>query len=543
MPRVTRSTATIAKQDAPNPQSLSSPPTKPSPVKREVKGNGRTSKLPSRAKKESPIVPPKNEPITPASTRKRKRPTPAVKDEEDNELPHNLGTLPESEAPGDDRQGSTPNSKRACKVQKQIKSVNGDSAIDSNNASTSPSKKGKNTKKSTSNPAGQDPFPDWPHPTPEECYEVTRLLSSIHGEVKIPKELPTPSLTVSGCGEVPSVLDALIRTLLSAATTAKNSSRAFRGLADRFGILQSGIGKGSVDWDAVRRAETKDIFEAIKCGGLADTKSKRIKALLQRVYEENQARRDALISSSGTQDPTKAPAGAENESPESKDVEIARADQNIISLDHIHSLSTSEAITTLTKYDGIGIKTASCVALFCLQRPSFAVDTHIFRICKWLGWVPEKANRETTHFHCDVRIPDELKYPLHSLFITHGRLCPRCRAITGEGSAGWDEGCVIEHLVKRSGVRKGGVEGESPSKKARVARTPKKQKGKGNVKHEGGSGSQLSEEGVSDDAQTPVRKVRPSRTPRKKALQVEVDEQGSESELTELEDSDDDFKD
>lgn len=310
---------------------------------------------------------------------------------------------------------------------------------------------------------GQSPYPNWPHPTPEECEEVVRLLSSVHGEVKPPDTIPLPSLTASGCGEVPSVLDALIRTRLSAATSDKNSSRSFAGLVSKFGILKEGVGKGSVNWNAVRLADTKDIFEAIKCGGLADVKSKDIKKILQMVWEENQERRKDLKSSS-------PPLESQNEASEEKDVEIARAEKDVLSLDHLHHLSSENAFNALTKYPGIGPKTASCVLLFCLQRPSFAVDTHVFRLCKWLGWVPPPGDpaglapgakgpfagptRNSTYAHCDVRIPDRLKYPLHKLLIMHGRKCPRCRAITGVGSEGWDQGCVLDHLVKRTGGKK-----------------------------------------------------------------------------------------
>ncbi|KAF2197468.1 DNA glycosylase [Delitschia confertaspora ATCC 74209] len=319
---------------------------------------------------------------------------------------------------------------------------------------------------------GQTPYPNWPHPTREECEEVVRLLSSVHGRVAAPEKIPAPSLTASGCGEVPSVLDALIRTRLSAATSNTNSSRAFAGLVKRFGILEEGVGKGSVNWNAVRLAKTKDIFEAIKSGGLADVKSKDIKKILQMVYEENQARRLALESS------TSNPPGSRDESSSEKTAEIARAEEEVLSLDHLHQMSSDSAFNALTKYPGIGPKTASCVLLFCLRRPSFAVDTHVFRLCKWLGWVPPPGHpaglpsnakkgavfkgptRNSTYAHCEVIVPDELKYPLHKLLIRHGRACSRCRAITGEGSEGWDMGCVIEGLVKRTGGRKGGeIEG------------------------------------------------------------------------------------
>jgi DNA-(apurinic or apyrimidinic site) lyase len=75
-------------------------------------------------------------------------------------------------------------------------------------------------------------------------------------------------------------------------------------------------------------------------------------------------------------------------------------------------------------------------------------------MCKWLGWVPPKANEISTFAHCQVRVPDELKYSLHQLFFRHGRECVRCRASTGQGAKGWAEGCVIDHLVTRTGARK-----------------------------------------------------------------------------------------
>lgn len=110
----------------------------------------------------------------------------------------------------------------------------------------------------------------------------------------------------------------------------------------------------------------------------------------------------------------------------------------------------------LQRYPGIGVKTAACILLFCMQRPAFAVDTHVWRLCKWLSWVPENATRDQVFAHCDVRVPDELKCSLHQLMIVHGKECGRCKAITGENSVGWEETtCVLEHLVKRTGMRKG----------------------------------------------------------------------------------------
>ncbi|EFQ97223.1 hypothetical protein MGYG_00265 [Nannizzia gypsea CBS 118893] len=305
---------------------------------------------------------------------------------------------------------------------------------------------------------GISPFPDWQHPTIEECEEVNRLLSSAHGKIIAPKAIPPPSLTVSGCGEVPSILDALIRTLLSGATTGNNSAMAFQGLVRKFGILNEGIGKGSVNWNKVREAPVEDIYEAMKCGGLGVAKSKYIKQILEMVYTENRTRRDALVESKSGKhlDLTQAP-GSVKKTEEQKDNEIAMADENVLSLNHLHSLSKDEAMLEFVKYPGIGVKTAACVVLFCLQRPCFAVDTHVFRLSKWLGWIPsDKVNEITAFSHLEVRIPDNLKYSLHQLFIHHGKACPRCRAITTENSQGWETGCVIDRLVQRTGKKKDG---------------------------------------------------------------------------------------
>lgn len=73
---------------------------------------------------------------------------------------------------------------------------------------------------------GETPFPDCQRPTSEECRIVNELLTSLHGEKKAPDVIPPPSETFAGCGEAPAVLDALIRTRLSANTHGTNSGKA-----------------------------------------------------------------------------------------------------------------------------------------------------------------------------------------------------------------------------------------------------------------------------------------------------------------------------
>jgi endonuclease III len=486
MPRATRSSVIkaqpVAKEE---PVQLSSPPATPVPR------NSRKRKAIKEEDTNGETVPAKPL-VTPKSTKRAKKN--AVKEENINDLPHGLGAIPDLPTK-EEAEDDNPPPKKAAKSRKvakltKAKKEDVDELVAKATTTTdaSPKKKAKAKSNAYGLTPGHTPYPNWPHPTAEECQEVTRLLSKVHGQVQAPKTIPTPSLEVSGCGEVPSVLDALIRTRLSAATSGTNSSRAFAGLVAKFGVLKEGIGKGSVDWNKVRLADTKEVFEAIKSGGLADVKSKDIKKILQMVWEENQERRKALESS------TSKAAGETNEPVSEKRSEVEKAEQDVVSLDHLHLLSNDDAFTHLTRYPGIGPKTASCVLLFCLQRPSFAVDTHVFRLCKWLNWVPPPGEpaglapgakgtfagptRNSTYAHCEVRVPDDLKYPLHQLLIRHGKSCPRCRAITGEGSAGWDEGCPIEHLVQRTGTRKEVVDSVSPAKARKATGKNKKKKKK-----------------------------------------------------------------
>jgi endonuclease III len=174
---------------------------------------------------------------------------------------------------------------------------------------------------------GSSPFPHFVHPTPEECRAVDAALVNVHGNRVRPKEMNLNALGAN-CGEVPSVLDALVRTILSQNTNNKNSSTAKQSLDKTF---------GPGNFEAVRAAPLEEVVDALRCGGLANIKGGRIKQILDEVYEKY-----------GT-----------------------------LSLDHLHGVSDDEAKRELMAFDGVGPKTASCVLLFCLRRDSFAVDTHV----------------------------------------------------------------------------------------------------------------------------------------------------------------------
>lgn len=349
---------------------------------------------------------------------------------------------------------------------------------------------------------GFSPFPDHIMPTHEACEEVNRLLSELHGGVKAPEVVPPPSMDVTGCGEVPDLMDAMLRTLLSAATTGKNSAMALTGLKEKFGVRTEGLGKGSINWDAVHAATLPEVIDAVKRGGLGKSKGTNIKAILDVVYERNKQRRDALMKEKETGEPASVP-GTEHETQAQKDAQLARFNETLLAMDYVFEMTTEEAMEEMIKLPGIGVKTASCVILFNMQRPSFAVDTHVWRHCKWLGWVPENADRDKTFSHCEVRVPDHLKYPLHQLFIRHGKTCGRCRASTSPGSVEWEETvCPIEHLVKRTGKRKMvTVAGKNPKPPIRKGAKGKKGTKKDNDTEESDAEVIEEESELSDDVE------------------------------------------
>ncbi|OTA52985.1 DNA glycosylase [Hypoxylon sp. EC38] len=235
--------------------------------------------------------------------------------------------------------------------------------------------------------ANKSPFPDFPHPTPQECQRAYDILASLHGERQRPQKVVSAPVDRAGCGDSPSVLDALVRTILSQNTSNKNSTRAKLDMDEAYGA-----GDSEERWDAIAAGGPAKLEKAIARGGLGGVKSRVIIEILRQVKER----------------------------------------YGRYSMDHLLGLEASgndeEAMRELISFRGVGPKTASCVLLFCMGRDSFAVDTHVHRLTGILGWRPATASRDETFAHLDVKIPDSLKYGLHVLFVEHGRKCAECKA-------------------------------------------------------------------------------------------------------------------
>ncbi len=178
----------------------------------------------------------------------------------------------------------------------------------------------------------------------------------------------------------------------------------------------------------------------------------------------NDTIRDDSIGTTGLDTTSDIATGSDINAIQGSMAQTDKVAMEILSLDHLREVSKTDAIKALLKFHGIGVKTAACVSLFCLRKECFAVDTHVHRFCGWLGWVPKSATANGTFNHCELHVPDHLKYGLHQLFIIHGKTCYRCKASTKAGSKEWNKWqCPLEKLLDRGdekmrrGTGQGGI--------------------------------------------------------------------------------------
>jgi endonuclease III len=176
------------------------------------------------------------------------------------------------------------------------------------------------------------------------------------------------------------VIDEVVATVLSQHTSDTNSGRAFARLKETF-----------PGWEQVADAPAGEVADAIRCGGIADQKARRIQQILAAI-EEREGR---------------------------------------ISLDRLHDLDDAAAESYLESLPGVGPKTAACVLTFALGRAAFPVDTHVHRVATRLGWLPPHTTAGRAHRLLAARVPPGIRYDLHVAMVTHGRtVCraqrPRC---------------------------------------------------------------------------------------------------------------------
>ncbi len=178
-------------------------------------------------------------------------------------------------------------------------------------------------------------------------------------------------------------IDELVSTILSQNTNDINRDRAFDALRAKFPT-----------WESVRDAKAEDVIAAIKPAGLANQKGPRIQQVLRAITEE----------------------------------------RGSLNLDFLAGLPIEEARSWLTKFNGVGPKTAAIVLCFSLNMPAFPVDTHVYRVTGRIGLRPEKMTVEQAHPHLESVFPPETYYAAHLNIIRLGREicharkpnCPQC---------------------------------------------------------------------------------------------------------------------
>lgn len=114
------------------------------------------------------------------------------------------------------------------------------------------------------------------------------------------------------------------------------------------------------------------------------------------------------------------------------------------SIDHLKDLPMLEARDWLTSLPGVGPKTASIVLCFAFGKEAIPVDTHIHRVSKRLGFIPEKADANKAHDILLDLVDEKDAYRYHTLLIQHGReTCkaqrPKCLECSVYNLCPWKE--------------------------------------------------------------------------------------------------------
>jgi endonuclease-3 len=177
-------------------------------------------------------------------------------------------------------------------------------------------------------------------------------------------------------------MEELVSCILSQHTADANSFPAFTRLRETY-----------PDWQDIVTAGPTKIAETIRNAGLANQKAKSIIGCLNAIHQRT----------------------------------------GDYSLEILRNMPTLEARQWLMDLPGVGPKTASIVLCFSFGRETIPVDTHVFRVSKRLGLIPESDDEKKAHDTLLKVVPKDLAFRFHVTFIQHGRtICraplPQCEA-------------------------------------------------------------------------------------------------------------------
>lgn len=231
-----------------------------------------------------------------------------------------------------------------------------------------------------------------PQPPPHEQVEaaVEQALQEVAEDPLRAKTRAVLALLREEYGEpnwpILDTMSTLVEILLSHRTTDAAAWTAFNELRRRY-----------PNWEALRDAPVEEITEAVHGTTYPEQKAPRIKAVLQRITEE----------------------------------------QGRLDLSFLNDMTVGDANIWLQSLPGVGPKSAACVLLFADHRPVLPVDTHLHRVSIRLGLIGEKTSAEAAHSILQQMLPDPQDerdvLAFHRNMLLHGqRICiwrsPKCYA-------------------------------------------------------------------------------------------------------------------
>ena len=189
----------------------------------------------------------------------------------------------------------------------------------------------------------------------------------------------------------PDPVDMLIGTILSQNTNDKNSYRAYQNLKHKY-----------KSWDEIAKLTPSRIEKIIRVAGLGKQKANAISNVLKGLKKIN----------------------------------------GKIKLDFLDKLDDKSVIDNLTKFNGVGVKTASCVLLFSMNRDVCPVDTHVHRTLNRMGLVNTNTPDKTFN-QISGKIPIGTAHSFHTNLIRLGReICkptkPNCTICPMEKYCNYD---------------------------------------------------------------------------------------------------------
>ncbi|KAH0688441.1 hypothetical protein KY290_019331 [Solanum tuberosum] len=125
--------------------------------------------------------------------------------------------------------------------------------------------------------------------------------------------------------------------------------------------------RDSVNWEAVRHADVKMIFEPIKCRGQGNVLAAKIKNFLNQSFEHHGS----------------------------------------VDLEWLRDVPKEDVKEYLLSIPGLGPKSTDCIRLLSLRHHSFPVDINVARIVVRLGWVPLQPLPDGLQMHLLEKFPLE----------------------------------------------------------------------------------------------------------------------------------------